>query len=124
MYRVINEHLSDRHAILPPNGTKVYFDLDGVSDEVDKETAKETCTVPGYELFSSPETVPGETGAVISGPTAHGEPAEKAEVSEPAEQADAPEMPQGPEVSADGEQPAGQPEPVVPDAEKSKGRKR
>lgn len=60
-WRLINPLHRNVTLVLPPNGTRVKFDEDGTSDVISEETARECATIPGFNIFDSPQTVPGET---------------------------------------------------------------
>jgi len=57
-YRILNPQVASRSVVCA--GETVPFDIDGVSDEVEKHVATAFCNVPGYSLFSAPDVEPGE----------------------------------------------------------------
>lgn len=63
-YRLICGHQAGGRVQLP-TGVVVAFDIDGVSDEIDADSAKAACQVPGYSLFETPDTVAGVTSGIV-----------------------------------------------------------
>jgi hypothetical protein len=51
-YRLLSERHRNGRLNLPPHGIEVNFDSEGVSDWVDAETARETCQLPHFSVFT------------------------------------------------------------------------
>lgn len=63
-YRLISAHWRNQGAVLQPGNVLVQFDEDGISEPVEKAVADACHGSIGLMIFSTPNTIPGQTSGI------------------------------------------------------------